>query len=156
MHNAARRVMLAAMDACELCEPPGGEVLWQDGLCRVVRVGGAEGDAYPGYCRVVWNAHVAEMTHLPGADRRHLMNVVFATEAALRALLRPDKINLASLGNLVPHVHWHVIPRRRDDSHFPAPIWAGAKRPAPPRPSPGNADLAAAIAELLSEEVSGA
>lgn len=144
------------MNACELCASPGGDVLWQDGLCRVVRVGGTEGSAFPGFCRVVWNAHVAEMTSLAAADRRHVMNVVFATEAALRSLLAPDKINLASLGNLVPHVHWHVIPRWRDDSHFPAPIWAGARRTAPPRRSLENADLAAAIAELLSEEVSGA
>lgn len=144
------------MTTCELCETPGGEVLWRDSLCRVVRVGGEEGRAFPGFCRVVWNAHIAEMTGLPAADRRHLMNVVFATEAALRSLAQPDKINLASLGNLVPHVHWHVIPRWRDDSHFPAPIWAGAGRTAPSRRPLDNADIAVAIAELLSEEVSGA
>lgn len=144
------------MTACELCETPGGEVLWRDSLCRVVRVGGEDGNAFPGFCRVVWNAHVAEMTGLPAADRRHLMNVVFAAEAALRSLARPDKINLASLGNVVPHVHWHVIPRWRDDSHFPGPIWGGAQRPVAARRSLANADLAAAIAELLSEEVSGA
>ena len=148
--------MLAGMHTCELCQTPGGEVLWKDGLCRVVRVGGDEGGAFPGFCRVVWNAHVAEMTSLAAADRRHLMNVVFATEAALRSLVLPDKINLASLGNLVPHVHWHVIPRWHDDSHFPAPIWAAARRPVPVRRSLDNADLAVTIAELLSEEVSGA
>lgn len=144
------------MSTCELCETRGGEVLWQDNLCRVVRVDGGEGRAFPGFCRVIWNAHVAEMTGLPSADRRHLMNVVFATEAALRSLLAPDKINLASLGNVVPHVHWHVIPRWRDDSHFPSSIWVDAKRSPPTRRSPDNAELAAAIAELLSEEVAGA
>lgn len=141
------------MNACELCESPGGEVIWRDALCRVVRVGGAEGAAFPGFCRVVWNAHVAEMTGLPAADRRHLMNVVFATEAALRTVVRPDKINLASFGNVVPHLHWHVIPRWREDSHFPAPIWAPSQRNTPAVRSPENADLAVAIAELLSEEV---
>jgi diadenosine tetraphosphate (Ap4A) HIT family hydrolase len=143
------------MTACELCETPGGEVLWKDGLCRVVRVDGGEGAAFPGYCRVIWHGHVAEMTGLPASDRRHLMNVVFATEAALRSLLRPDKVNLASLGNLVPHVHWHVIPRWRDDSHFPAPVWANAQRPVRPRSPIDNADLATTIAELLSEEICG-
>ena len=148
--------MLVAMNACELCATPAGTLLWRDNLCRVVRVGGDAGNAFPGFCRVVWNAHVGEMTGLPAADRRHLMNVVFATEAALRSLLRPDKINLASFGNVVPHVHWHVIPRWQDDSHFPAPIWGGAKRPVPLHRSIDNADLATTIAELLSEEVSGA
>ncbi len=140
---------------CELCAA-GGETIWQDDLCRVVRIGGEEGDAFPGFCRVVWRAHVAEMTDLAACDRRHLMNVVFATEAALRALLRPDKINLASLGNAVPHLHWHVIPRWRDDSRFPLPIWGEAKRAAPPRKSADNEALAATIAEILSAEVSGA
>ena len=143
------------MTACELCQTSGGEVLWNDSLCRVVRVDGGEGAAFPGFCRVIWNHHVAEMTGLPSHDRRHLMNVVFATEAALRSLLRPDKINLASLGNVVPHVHWHVIPRWRDDSHFPSPVWAGAQRPVRPRSPVDNAHLATAIAELLSEETSG-
>ena len=147
--------MLAAMTACELCTTDGGEIIWQDSLCRVVRVGGEEGAGFPGFCRVIWGHHVAEMTGLSAADRRHLMNVVFATEAALRSLVQPDKINLASLGNVVPHVHWHVIPRWRDDSRFPAPIWAEAKRPSPPRRFPENSELAAAIAEVLSEEVSG-
>lgn len=143
------------MTACELCQTSGGEVLWNDSLCRVVRVDGGEGAAFPGFCRVIWNHHVAEMTGLPSSDRRHLMNVVFATEAALRSLLRPDKINLASLGNVVPHVHWHVIPRWRDDSHFPSPVWASAQRPVRPRTPVDNVHLATAIAELLSEETSG-
>jgi len=46
----------------------------------------------------------------------------------LRDTLQPDKINLASLGNQVPHLHWHVIPRFADDAHFPDPIWAAARR----------------------------
>jgi diadenosine tetraphosphate (Ap4A) HIT family hydrolase len=144
------------MSACELCAASGGEIIWQDGLCRVVRVGDEEGQAFAGFCRVVWQAHVAEMTDLAAADQRHLMNVVFAVEAALRALLQPDKINLASLGNVVPHLHWHVVPRWRDDSHFPTPIWRDAIRPAPAPRAVDNAALAAAIVETLSVEVSGA
>jgi diadenosine tetraphosphate (Ap4A) HIT family hydrolase len=42
--------------------------------------------------------------------------------------MQPDKINLASLGNVVPHLHWHVIPRFADDAHFPSPIWASPQR----------------------------
>lgn len=154
MQNRGLEVSYRRM-SCELCDTLGGEVLWRDSLCRVIRVDGDEGQAFPGFCRVVWNAHVAEMTGLPSPDRRHLMNVVFATEAALRSLLRPDKINLASLGNVVPHLHWHVIPRWGDDSHFPAPVWAAAQRPVRARASIDNADLAMAIAEALSEEISG-
>ncbi|MBS3934706.1 MAG: HIT family protein [Sulfuritalea sp.] len=137
------------MDACELCDSAGGEVLWQDAACRVVRVGGAEGAAFPGFCRVVWQRHAAELSDLSAAERRHLLDVVHAVECAVRATMRPDKVNLASLGNVVPHLHWHVIPRWRDDSHFPAPIWATPRRPAPARAQPATAVLRAAFGAAL-------
>ena len=129
------------MNACALCASPGGELLWQDESCRVVRVDGEEGAAFPGFCRVVWQRHVAELSDLTAAERQHLLAVVNAVEGVVRALLRPDKINLASLGNVVPHLHWHVIPRWRDDSHFPAPIWAPPARPVPARAMPDSAAL---------------
>ena len=72
------------------------------------------------------------------------MDVVFATESALRALLAPHKMNLASLGNQVPHVHWHVVPRFTDDSHFPRPVWDRPQREATARALP--ADFAQALA----------
>jgi len=68
------------------------------------------------------------MTDLAAADRDHCLRVVLAVEQALRDTLRPDKINLASLGNQVPHLHWHVIPRFVDDAHFPDPVWAARRR----------------------------
>jgi diadenosine tetraphosphate (Ap4A) HIT family hydrolase len=147
------------MKDCPLCQSPGGEVVWEDRRCRVVRVGGGEGEAFCGYCRVIWNCHVGEMTDLDASDRRHLMNVVFSVEVALRALLGPDKINLAQLGNLVPHLHWHVIPRWRDDSHFPAAIWAAGNSNHPfgqRRSAPDATALRKALMLALSEEESGA
>lgn len=112
--------------ACPLCAPPPEEAaLWGDARCRVVDAGEP---GYPGYCRVVWNAHVAEMSDLGPDERAHLMAVVYAVEQALRALLRPDKINLASLGNRVPHLHWHVIARFTDDAHFPDAVWSARRR----------------------------
>lgn len=118
---------------CELCENPGGEILWQDDLCRVIRVDDAY---YPGFCRVILNRHVKEMTDLLEQERQRVMEVVFATEAAVRDVLQPDKINLASLGNMVPHVHWHVIPRFAEDRHFPNPIWGEVKREEARRETP--------------------
>lgn len=116
--------------SCELCTPRDEAVLWRDARCRIIAVPDA---AFPGYCRVIWYAHVREMTDLAPADRAHFMHCVFAAEAAVRETVAPEKVNLASLGNLVPHLHWHVIPRFADDSHFPQPIWAPALRPAPAR-----------------------
>jgi diadenosine tetraphosphate (Ap4A) HIT family hydrolase len=111
--------------ACMLCDSSEGELLWQDDFCRAVLV---DDPHYPGFCRVILNRHLKEMTDLSERERSRLMEVVFAVEQAVRELVQPDKINLASLGNVTPHVHWHVIPRFADDRHFPNPIWAEAKR----------------------------
>ena len=112
--------------SCDLCDSAGGELLWQDELCRVVLV---EDRDYPGFCRVILNSHVREMTDLDETARQRVMQVVFAAEQALRQLMHPAKINLASLGNMTPHLHWHVIPRFADDKHFPGPVWSVARRP---------------------------
>ena len=111
--------------ACELCEESGGEILFRNEQLRVVLIADAN---YPGFCRVIWNAHVKEMTDLAVEDRSTLMRAVCQVEAALREVLQPEKINLACLGNMVPHLHWHLIPRFIDDAHFPNPIWAPAVR----------------------------
>lgn len=110
---------------CPLCQPDRETVLWQDRSARVVLV---DDPAYPGFCRVIWRAHVAEMTDLSPGERRHLMELVFGVETVLRQVLKPAKINLASLGNQVPHVHWHVIARHADDATFPDAIWAAPRR----------------------------
>ncbi len=111
--------------SCELCASSGGELLWENALCRVVSI--ADPD-YPGFCRVILNRHEREMSDLAEDDQHAMMRVVFAVEATLRRLLNPDKINLASLGNMTPHVHWHVIPRWREDRCFPNPIWGLPQR----------------------------
>lgn len=118
---------------CELCAQPGGDILWRDDRCRVVLV--ADPD-YAGYCRVIWSAHIKEMTDLADADQLHCMRVVLAVERALRSALNPHKINLASFGNLTPHLHWHVIPRELHDAHFPNPVWGERRREASPELGP--------------------
>ena len=133
-----------ATPSCELCAGPGGAVLWRDDFCRVVR---ADEPDYPGFCRVILARHVREMTDLAEGERERLMHVVFAVERAVRDAMSPDKVNVASLGNMVPHVHWHVIPRFADDRHFPAPVWAAARREA--SANPPRAARAEAIGALL-------
>ena len=109
---------------CDLCERPI-EPLWQDNFCRVVLLNDVD---YPAYCRVELLAHVKEMTDLQPVERARVMKVVFAVEAAIREQFNPTKINLASLGNKTPHVHWHVIPRFENDKHFPNSHWGAALR----------------------------
>ncbi len=112
------------MTACELCELKVAPV-WRDDKLAVILVDDA---AYPGFCRVIWNAHVREMSDLAPSDRLLLNDAVWHVELALREVMAPGKINVASLGNVVPHLHWHVIPRYADDAHFPNPVWTEAVR----------------------------
>jgi len=117
--------------SCPLCHPLNEILLWRDTTLRIIRVDDPD---YPGFCRVILNRHVKEMTDLPPEERAHLMQAVFVVEGALRELMQPDKVNLAELGNQLPHLHWHVIPRFTDDAHFPDPVWAVARRPGQARP----------------------
>lgn len=112
---------------CPLCQPSPHPILWQDDFCRVILLEDAD---YPAYCRVELFAHVKEMTDLVPPARAHMMKVVFSVETAIREIIQPDKINLASLGNKTPHLHWHVIPRFTDDKHFPNSHWGEAKKDA--------------------------
>jgi diadenosine tetraphosphate (Ap4A) HIT family hydrolase len=124
--------------SCQLCDSPGGEILWQDDFCRIVLV--TDTPDYPGFCRVILRRHVKEMTDLAPDDRSRLMGMVWKTEQAVRETMHPDKINLASLGNVVPHLHWHVVPRFLHDPHFPNPIWGEAVREPIPQAGPSLGD----------------
>lgn len=109
------------MSECIFCKPAGTELLWENAQLRIIDVQDA---LYPGFTRIIWKAHVAEMSDLSAADQLALMQAVFHIERLQRELLQADKINLASFGNIVPHLHWHIIPRWKDDAHFPQAVWA--------------------------------
>lgn len=124
--------------------------MWDNGFARVVLVGDAD---HPGFCRVILNAHEKEMTGLSDENRSRLMEVVFAVERSLRELLAPEKINLASFGNVVPHLHWHVIPRFSDDPHFPDSVWSARVRGgARPLPAGFNRSLRQRLDERLGQK----
>jgi len=139
-----------ACDLCKLLEAPGAALVWADHQLSVVAVDEAE---YPGFTRVVWNAHVKEMTDLAPLERTRVMDVVWAVEAAQRAVMAPEKINLASFGNMTPHVHWHVIPRYRDDAHFPNPTWAPAVRASTPEALAARRALLPALHAAIIENL---
>ncbi len=140
--------MLTTTHFCPLCKPDDELVLWQDAYLRVIRV---PDEDYPGYLRVIWSTHVAEMSDLGPRDRQYMMRVVMATEEALRECIRPDKINLASFGNMVPHLHWHVIGRFRTDRHFPLSIWGAPQRAS--RLPPGARQSDQALAEAMRRAI---
>jgi diadenosine tetraphosphate (Ap4A) HIT family hydrolase len=136
---------------CVLCESDGGLVVARTAQFRVVRVvDGEEARRLPAFYRLIWAEHVAEFSDLSVTDRHACMDAVTEIERVVRSLLAPTKVNLASLGNVVPHLHWHVIARFDGDSHFPAPIWAPAQRDTVPALRRPLAEVDAALAQSFA------
>ena len=110
---------------CVLCHPQKENVVWKNKELRVIQV---DDPLFPGYFRVIWNKHIAEMSDLTDDERQLLEKVLLTVEKVVREQMQPDKINWAQFGNKVPHLHWHIIARYRDDSHFPESIWGLKQR----------------------------
>jgi diadenosine tetraphosphate (Ap4A) HIT family hydrolase len=79
---------------------------------------------FSGYCFVFTKGHVTELFHLDRKMRGAVMEEVIAVAATLYTLFQPAKINYELLGNMVPHMHWHIVPRFTTDPLWPRPIWA--------------------------------
>lgn len=102
---------------------------------------------YPWLILVPERPDVREIIELAAADRVTLMDEITAVSQALTAMLRPDKLNVAAIGNLVPQLHIHVVARFRSDPAWPAPVWGRT----PPRPySPAAAaEMSTQLCERL-------
>ncbi|RIX76658.1 HIT family protein [Acidovorax cavernicola] len=132
---------MTAVAGCPLCDAPGGRIVFEGAKLRVIH---AQEEGFPAFYRVVWRDHAAEFSDLDAADRVLCMEAVVRVEQSLRDALAPTKLNIAALGNMVAHLHWHVIARFDWDSHFPGSVWAGGQRVAP-------AERLAAVQALLPQ-----
>ena len=69
-----------------------------------------------------------EMSEVPKEIRSEIYELLDIIEKEMIDYYKPDKINIASFGNYVPHVHWHVMARFKEDSYFPEPMWGEKQR----------------------------
>jgi diadenosine tetraphosphate (Ap4A) HIT family hydrolase len=109
--------------SCPLCNPKGENVIIQNNLFRVVLV-----DEIPAFIRVILNKHIAEFSGLDFDEYQQITKIIYQIEKLIIEIINPDKINIASLGNYVPHLHIHIIPRWEKDSWFPDSIWSEKQR----------------------------
>lgn len=79
---------------------------------------------FAGYTFVFTREHVTELFHLEQPVRSRVMEEVNAVASALFSAFHPAKINYELLGNMVPHMHWHLVPRFTADPLWPRPIWS--------------------------------
>jgi len=61
-------------------------------------------------------------------EREEIWKVLDIIEKEMLSFFKPKKINIASFGNYMPHVHWHIMARFKEDSFFPEPMWGKAQR----------------------------
>lgn len=79
---------------------------------------------FPGYTLLFTKNHVTELFHLEKSVRAELTEEINSVAEALYRTFKPNKINYELLGNMVPHMHWHLIPRFSSDPLWPRPIWS--------------------------------
>jgi diadenosine tetraphosphate (Ap4A) HIT family hydrolase len=144
---------VSSVAGCPLCDAAGGHVVFQGARFRLVR---ADEEGFPAFYRVVWTDHVVEFSDLSPGDRALCMEAVARVERVMREHLAPTKINLAALGNMVPHLHWHVIARFDWDSRFPAPVWAPAQRQGDPARIAAVEALRPTLEKALTEALAAA
>jgi diadenosine tetraphosphate (Ap4A) HIT family hydrolase len=94
-----------------------------------------EDQFFPGYVLLVLRRHAAELYELSAPERGTLIEEVSRVAEALARVFRPVKMNYELLGNQVPHIHWHLVPRLPADHDLRSPIWRIEHQPAPPTPA---------------------
>jgi len=113
------------MDFCSMCTKWDDEPDLRIAELEQCRVLLNRDQFFPGYTFVFTRNHMTELFHLDRERRIAVMEEVTAVASALNTVFKPDKINYELIGNMVPHMHWHLVPRFRDDPLWPRTIWAG-------------------------------
>ena len=80
------------------------------------------------WLKIFAKAGCKEMSQCDEETKRDIFKALDIIERAMLRMLTPDKINIASFGNYVPKVHWHIQARYRNDSYFPEPVWGAKQR----------------------------
>ncbi len=122
--------MLQAMSEptspCPLCAPrPDDCAQW----LKVASLGASSlyldrNQTYRGHCQLVFDGRHAEgLEHLRAGEHDAVMRDLRRAARVIAAVVKPDRMNYCSLGNVVPHLHWHLVPRYRSDPRWGAPIY---------------------------------
>jgi diadenosine tetraphosphate (Ap4A) HIT family hydrolase len=84
---------------------------------------------FRGYCLLIFDArHAVALEDLSSVEYEHFTDDLRLSASALRRAFRPDHMNYECLGNSTPHLHWHIVPRYKDDPRWGQPIWEGWPR----------------------------
>lgn len=117
--------MTTAATACPLCLPRPDDCAHWIKVCAlsVSTLYLDRNQTYPGHCQLVYDQHVVGLENLAAAEMTRLMTDLHRAAQAIRDVCRPDLMNYTSLGNVVPHLHWHLVPRYTTDPRWGMPIY---------------------------------
>lgn len=108
---------------CVLCARVAGEGPLFVADLPTSRVYFNEDQFFPGWVFVVLKRHVVELYELEASERAAQIEDVSRVARALARVYQPVKMNYELLGNLVPHIHWHLVPRLEGDPELRGPVW---------------------------------
>jgi diadenosine tetraphosphate (Ap4A) HIT family hydrolase len=119
-------------NACPLCEKllrlselPATDIVWP--FPHSVALLGPW-QYYTGYCVLISRQHATELHQLPGAHRQAFLEEMVLLAQGIETAFKPRKMNYELLGNQVPHLHWHLFPRRDDDPETMKAVWLALDR----------------------------
>jgi len=108
---------------CVMCTRVAGEGPLFIADLPTSRVYFNEDQFFPGWVFVVLKRHAVELYELTASERAAQVEDVARVARALAAVYQPVKMNYELLGNQVPHIHWHLVPRLADDPEPRGPVW---------------------------------
>lgn len=135
---------------CELCVSRHPTELWRNEHFYVLH---ANEPLIPGFIRVVAVDHIPEMSDLTPKLRAELWELLNLVESVMRQEMKPKKVNLAEFGNMVPHLHWHVIPRYEDDAFYPGSVWSTIVRTVDPVVLEERRNMSVRFLSVLTQEL---
>ena len=84
----------------------------------------ARNQTYRGHCQLIFDPrHAARPDQLTSEEWSAFCSDLYKAQVAIVRTVHPDHINIELLGNVVPHLHWHIVPRYRNDARWGQPIW---------------------------------
>ncbi len=109
---------------CKFCDPlscwPNELIIGSLASSTIVL---SEDQFFYGWCLVIAKEHVVDLFELSGKARSELEADVYKVSKAIQELFSPDIMNYAAFGNVIPHLHWNVMPRYKDDGLWGMPPW---------------------------------
>jgi diadenosine tetraphosphate (Ap4A) HIT family hydrolase len=138
-------VSAADCRACRSDWPPADAFIADCGPARAYL---HDDQFFPGWTLLILKRHATELYELDRDERVALMDAVSEVARALAHVYDAVKMNYELLGNLLPHIHWHLVPRRADDPIPRQPVWTLEHEARPLAPAERRARIEAIRARL--------